>query len=125
MPPTTGPYSIRPGFLADLPAAASLLCSAFAGDSLMDFLYPTRHDHPADFRTQVHRFFRTRYWTPGYFLTVIVDDANGGKPVGISWWRKPAGELSFYERWLSPCKCLYHFILSNIDTSELPRRQLV
>lgn len=106
MPPTTALYRIRPGYASDIPAISTLFTAAFGGDSLMDILYPTRHAHPADFATSVYRLFRLRYWTPGYYLTLIVDDSRGSRPVGVSWWRRPLDQLSFYERWVSPCKSM-------------------
>lgn len=119
MPPTTALYSIRLGRASDVPAATSLLCSAFANDSLLDILYPTRHEHPADFQTSVYRLFHARYWTPGYSLSMLVDDSDGGRPVGFAWWRRPLEQLSFYERWLSPCKLTLPGAMKKDHTDKL------
>lgn len=40
-------------------------------------------------------------------------DESLDAPVGFTWWKKPDGELTFYEKWLSLCKflpCLCHLV---------------
>ena len=104
-------YRIRPGTLSDIHAAAGLYAQSFDKESLLDYMFPERHtDTGPFFRWLVHRF-RMRYWTPGYVLTIAeaVDDTDGPRPVGFSWWHLPQESLSFRERWLTPGK---YYIIS-------------
>lgn len=98
---TTQLYSIRPGRRSDIPYARDLYLASFHGDMLLDILFPTRHDHPGSFAAHLHRLFVERWWTPNYDLAVCVD--GNDRPVGFTWWKRPNSQLSFYERWLSPC----------------------
>jgi hypothetical protein len=100
---TTQMYSIRPGRRSDVLYARDLYLPAFNGDMLLDIMFPTRHDHPASFSAHLLRLFVERWWTPNYDLTVCVDEND--RPVGFTWWKRPNSQLSFYERWLSPCMC--------------------
>jgi hypothetical protein len=129
MPPY---YHLRPGTWSDVPASAVLYMKSFDKEPLLDYMFPSRQTNPQFFHTWITRRFRLRYWTPGYFLTMVVaydeEDENDdeehlseidghdeklqkkekkrkrqGRPVGFTWWHRPAESLSFYERWLSPC----------------------
>ncbi|GJN70881.1 hypothetical protein PLIIFM63780_002527 [Purpureocillium lilacinum] len=94
-------YHLRRGLSSDVDAVTSLYRASFGRDSLLDVLFPTRDAHPRDFHAHIYRHFQARWWTLGWDLTVLVDDALG-VPVGFTWWRRPLDQLSFAERWLSP-----------------------
>lgn len=96
-------YHLRRGLSSDVDAVTSLYRASFGRDSLLDVLFPTRDAHPRDFHAHIYRHFQARWWTLGWDLTVLVDDALG-VPVGFTWWRRPLDQLSFTERWLSPCE---------------------
>lgn len=102
------PFRTRPGRLADVPSIARLYALGFDKDSLLDVLFPLRRNHhPDDVRTFAHRMFLDRAWNPLYVLSIAetVPSAEGEpQAVGFTWWRRPESELSFYERWVSPCK---------------------
>ena len=105
-------YSLRAGRLADVSTVASLYTSAFAHDRITDIMFPSHRTHPRDYHETVRRLIQTRAWMPEYSLTVLVDRASSSSssssssstPVGFALWRRPESEVSFYERWLSPCK---------------------
>ncbi|KAJ6440393.1 acetyltransferase (GNAT) family domain-containing protein [Purpureocillium lavendulum] len=103
LPPMAVPagYHLRPGLASDVNAIAALYRASFGGDSLLDVMFPTRAAYPRDFHTHLYRHFQSRWWTPGWYLTVLVDDTLA-VPVGFTWWRRPLDQLSFAERWLSP-----------------------
>ncbi|KAH6899999.1 hypothetical protein B0T10DRAFT_469360 [Thelonectria olida] len=137
MPPY---YHLRPGTWSDVPASAVLYMKSFDKEPLLDYMFPGRQTNPQAFHTWITRRFRLRYWTPGYFLTMVVaydddeeeehddekdhlsriDDRQGkpqkknrqGRPVGFTWWHRPAESLSFYQRWLSPSALFRPFIAS-------------
>ncbi|KAM4067305.1 acetyltransferase (GNAT) domain-containing protein [Hirsutella rhossiliensis] len=106
-------YRIRPSRPLDLDAVGGLYVSCFAHDAIVDLLFPTHRDCPRDFRVHMYRHYQRRLWTPGWVLTVLVDEARGGLPVGFAWWRRPEGDLTLAERWftsyawLAPLKRLY------------------
>ncbi|CAM1500925.1 Fc.00g100870.m01.CDS01 [Cosmosporella sp. VM-42] len=98
-------YHIRPGRLADVHPSATLYIKSFGKEALLDYMFPSRHADPTAFHTWVSRKFQTRWWTPGYFLTLLVEKSEDGakeRPVGFTWWERPVSSLSFRERWLSP-----------------------
>lgn len=99
------PHHIRPGTTADLTVATDLYMQSFDKETLLDFMFPSRHTDSTPFREWVTRRFRMRYWTPGYVLTML-DDARG-RTVGFTWWHIPDDSLSFRERWLSVRKSLH------------------
>ncbi|KAF4344685.1 puromycin n-acetyltransferase [Fusarium beomiforme] len=92
-------HRIRPGTSADLTATTDLYMQSFDRETLLDFMFPSRHTDSNPFREWVTRRFRMRYWTPGYVLTML-NDAKG-RTVAFTWWHKPHDSLSFRERWLS------------------------
>lgn len=92
-------HHIRPGTTADLTVATDLYMQSFDKETLLDFMFPSRHTDSTPFRKWVTRRFRMRYWTPGYILTML-DDARG-RTVAFTWWHIPDNSLSFRERWLS------------------------
>lgn len=117
---TTRPYHIRPGGLLDVPRITDLYMSSFANDQILDIVCPNRHEHPQSLKTYVYRRWVERWWTPNYNLTVLADNATG-TVVGFTWWKRPTSELSFYERWISPCRCLSiaPFALMRIKAREM------
>lgn len=100
---TTQPYRIRPGTLSDIPRAVQVYQAAFDHDRLFDFLFPNRHEHPEALCAHATRLFQSRWWTPNFDFYILagVDD---NQPAGLTWWKRPDSQLSFYERWVSPCK---------------------
>ncbi|KAH6985830.1 hypothetical protein BKA56DRAFT_297323 [Ilyonectria sp. MPI-CAGE-AT-0026] len=122
-------YHLRPGTFSDIPAVSNLYVQGFDKEPLLDYMFPGRRVNRAPFDTWILRRFRLRYWTSGYFLTIVFacdedededgidgdDDAKEkgeieksrqrqekGRPVGFTWWHRPAESLPFRERWLSP-----------------------
>ncbi|KAH7149529.1 hypothetical protein B0J13DRAFT_663284 [Dactylonectria estremocensis] len=119
-------FHLSPGTFADIPAASNLYIQSFDKEPLLDYMFPGRHDDRAPFDTWILRRFRLRFWTKGYFLTMVFagdeDDAEDwideddaaedkrelaqkpgrGRPVGFTWWHRPLESLSFQERWLTP-----------------------
>ncbi|KAH7148769.1 acyl-CoA N-acyltransferase [Dactylonectria macrodidyma] len=93
-------YHLRPGTYSDIPAASSLYIQSFDKEPLLDYMFPGRHDDRAPFDTWILRRFRLRYWTSGYFLTMVF--SGRGRAVGFTWWHRPLVSLSFRERWLTP-----------------------
>lgn len=100
---TTQPYRIRPGFLSDVPHAVDIYMVSFANEGLIDILFPNRHTRPEALIAYVSRLFHSRWWSPNYDMHVLVGDADG-RPVGFTWWKRPNSQLSFCERWISPCR---------------------
>ena len=105
---TTQLYSIRPGRRSDVSRARDLYLAAFGGEQLLEILFPGHTRHPEALATHLHRLFVHRWWSFEYVLAVCVpaeaaDDDVPGAAVGCTWWKRPASQISFYERWLSPC----------------------
>jgi hypothetical protein len=94
------PFRLRQGRYADVSQTAVIYVDAFRNEQLIEILFPGHHAHPKDLTRAIQRFFQTRYWTPGYRLTVLVDDTN--RALGFTWWRHPVNSLSLWDRWLSP-----------------------
>jgi hypothetical protein len=106
-------HRIRPGTSADLTVATDVYMQSFDKETLLDFMFPSRHTDSTPFREWVTRRFRLRYWTPGYVLTML-DDAKG-RTVAFTWWHITDDSLSFRERWLSFRKSL-HSVSANYRT---------
>lgn len=98
-------YHFRPGTTADIPAITNLYLATFSHDRLLEIMFPTRRQHPAAVKTFLDRHFQRRWWTPRWRLTVLVDETLG-VPVGFTWWLTPASEVTFWQKWLSPCTFL-------------------
>jgi hypothetical protein len=96
-------YHFRPGTTGDLGTITRLYLASFAHDRLVDMMFPQRREHPRAVEAFLLRHFQRRWWTSGWRLTVVVDETLGA-PVGFTWWLKPRGEMSLWERWLSPCE---------------------
>ncbi|KAK2593414.1 hypothetical protein QQS21_008902 [Conoideocrella luteorostrata] len=94
-------YALRPGSPTDLASVTNLYLSTFGHDRMLDIMFPTRRQHPRDVQAFLYRHFQRRYWTLGWRLTVLVDETLD-VPVGFTWWLRPKGDLSFWERWISP-----------------------
>ncbi|KAJ4128015.1 hypothetical protein NW768_008299 [Fusarium equiseti] len=94
-------YRVRPGLYSDVSEVVKVWNAAFAKDQLMDILFPGRQTHPELLLAQITRRFYSRYWTPNFDLHVLVSTTDD-KPVGLTWWKRPDSQLSFYERWISP-----------------------
>ncbi|CAF3445812.1 hypothetical protein SNK03_003289 [Fusarium graminearum] len=92
-------HRIRPGTLSDVNVATDLYLQSFNKETLLDYMFPGRHEDPAPLQKWVARRFRLRYWAAGYVLTML-DDAKG-EPVAFSWWHIPDESVSFTDRWLS------------------------
>ncbi|KAM5352335.1 hypothetical protein ACJ41O_005058 [Fusarium nematophilum] len=116
---TSATYRIRPGTSSDIHAAAVLYTQGFANESLLDYMFPGRRVDSTAFDTWITRRFRMRYWTPGYVLTILDAHQEGGhaagRPVGFTWWHRPAESLSFRERWLSPYAWFAPFMRSLLN----------
>ncbi|KAF7547570.1 hypothetical protein G7046_g8961 [Stylonectria norvegica] len=98
-------YRLRPGGYSDIPTSIDLYIKSFDGEALLDYMFPNRRTDPTVYNTWLTRRYYARYWTPGYFLTMLViDDGTraGGHAVGFTWWQQPASSLTFAQRWLSP-----------------------
>lgn len=108
-------YYIRQGGFSDLKATGSIYEQTIGRSSLFEILFPGHQVEPEPFTKWVRRLFWKRYWSLGYSLKVLVaTDENDGsgkrqaqaseKLVGFTWWVRPVESMSFYERWISPCK---------------------
>jgi hypothetical protein len=95
-------YRIRPGRLSDVRKVGAIYTASFHHDSLLDILFPRRHELPGDFAVYLPRLLSHRLWTPTYLFTVLADERDD-EPVGFAMWKRPWEDLSFYEKWISPC----------------------
>ncbi|PHH66915.1 hypothetical protein CDD81_5267 [Ophiocordyceps australis] len=114
-------FRIRPAGFADAQGMCRVYGDALSHDAfLLDSLFPERHARPDEFALRLKRFFWRRWWTLGWVADVLVDERAGGgedkegeeksqegeekknKVVGFAWWKRPASDLSWRERWLSP-----------------------
>ncbi|KAI5462539.1 hypothetical protein BGZ63DRAFT_403756 [Mariannaea sp. PMI_226] len=73
-------YRLRPGTWSDLPVASDLYMASFDKEPLLDYMFPGRRANSEPFRIWIMRRFRMRYWTQGYFLTVV-DESLDPSPV--------------------------------------------
>lgn len=101
-------YTLRPGLVADVPSFARVYYDSFSDarpgastDNLMDILFGDFRKHPRDTRAVLDAMLRPRLWSLQYRMSALVDDATG-HVVGFVCFKRPATEVSFYERWLSP-----------------------
>lgn len=100
---TSQAYRLRPGRKSEASGICTdLFLDTIGRDALIDILYPTRHKFPVENAADIRRLFYRRTWEPNFIFTVCVDSAD--KPVGFSFWKRPLSSLTFYERWISPCK---------------------
>lgn len=106
-------YRVRPGLYSDVSEVVKVWNAAFAKEQLMDILFPGRQTHPELLLAQITRLFYSRYWTPNYDFHVLASTTDD-KPLGLTWWKRPDSQLSFYERWISPCMytILYHHVIT-------------
>ncbi|OAA77227.1 Acyl-CoA N-acyltransferase [Akanthomyces lecanii RCEF 1005] len=101
-------YTLRPGLFADVPSFAHVYYDSFSDtrpgastDNLMDILFGDFRSHPRDTRAVLAAMLAPRLWSLQYRMSALVDDATD-EVVGFVCVKRPATEISFYERWLSP-----------------------
>lgn len=96
-------YQIRPGRYSDLSPASKLYGISFTKEPLLDFMFPNRQNDSAAFHLWLNRKFESRWWTPGWSLTMLLrrDEKGAERPVGFTWWKRPDETLTFRERWFS------------------------
>ncbi|PHH75505.1 hypothetical protein CDD82_4409 [Ophiocordyceps australis] len=124
-------FRIRPARFSDSIVMSKVYVDAISHDAfILDSLFPERLTQPEEFALRLKRFFWRRWWTPGWEVDVLVDERqtasvedkesnkdqdnnkqidadnkkqnNEGVVVGFAWWKRPASDLSFRERWLTP-----------------------
>lgn len=96
-------HLIRPGRHSDLLPASRLYAISFAKEPLLQFMFPNLDRDPSVLHLWIDRKFQSRWWTPGWSLTMLLE-RDTGRAVGFTWWKRPDETLTFRERWFSPCK---------------------
>lgn len=105
----TSKYTLRTTRWSDRDSLGRLYVSAFssANDNIIPVIFPSSATNHARLRSILSRIFEKRLFSPLDYAFKSVVRTSTGEVVGFSCVKPPKCDVTFYQRWLSPCKCLY------------------